>query len=436
MWNFLLDIDIVDPVFLWAWFILSAIAIIYLLFKKRTVGWFLTAIIVLILGAMIGASVLWVSVNLLDVFGGPVNEATWVWVPAAFAGILLAIFNLWGSRWWRKLIALLSIAVFAVTATLAINAAYGITPTLGAFLHISTATDAELPTPGPTDDADPAEPLYQRWTPPADLPKSGTTGLVPGGIPNTASGFPARPAQIYLPPAAQVEGAPALPLVIMMMGQPGDPDPGPTAQVLDEFQARNNGLAPIVLVVDQLGDPANDPMCLDSRLGKVETYLMSDVVPWARANLNVLQGAKYWTVAGYSNGGGCAAYFGAKYPEVFGNLLAISPVEWAGAERNDEVLQSVFNGDQAAYDAVKPADIMAAKAPYPDSVAIYTAGEADPTYTASAQHLADAATAAGMHVTLAIIPGADHGITGLDGGLEKGYEVLYPRLGLSAPAGG
>ena len=54
------------------------------------------------------------------------------------------------------------------------------------------------------------------------------------------------------------------------------------------------------------------------------------------------------------------------------------------------MLQSVFNGDQAAYDAVKPAHIMAAKAAYPDSVAIYTAGEADPTYTASAQHLADA----------------------------------------------
>ncbi|MGX5697971.1 encapsulin, partial [Agromyces soli] len=95
----------------------------------------------------------------------------------------------------------------------------------------------------------------------------------------------------------------------------------------------------------------------------VASAVASDVMPWARANLIVLQGAKYWTFAGYSNGAGCAAYFGAKYPEVFGNLLAISPVVWAGAERNDEVLQNVFGGDQSAYDAIKPATIMAAKAP-------------------------------------------------------------------------
>jgi hypothetical protein len=44
-------------------------------------------------------------------------------------------------------------------------------------------------------------------------------------------------------------------LVIMMMGQPGDPDPQYIAKILDAQAQKNNGLAPYVLVVDQLGDP-------------------------------------------------------------------------------------------------------------------------------------------------------------------------------------
>ena len=111
----------------------------------------------------------------------------------------------------------------------------------------------------------------------------------------------------------------------MMMGQPGDPDASFIGQVLDEYAARNDGLAPIVLVVDQLGDPTEDPLCLDTELGKVETYVMQDVVPWAKQYLDVLQGRQFTTVAGYSNGGECAAYFGAKYPEVFGNILVRLP---------------------------------------------------------------------------------------------------------------
>jgi enterochelin esterase-like enzyme len=186
-------------------------------------------------------------------------------------------------------------------------------------------------------------------------------------------------------------------------------------------------------VVDQLGDPTKDPLCLDTAMGRAETYIMQDVVPWAKQHLDVLQGRQYTTVAGYSNGGQCAAYLGAKYPEVFGNILAISPVEYAGAEQSDDVLRSVFGSVQAAYDAVKPANIMASKAPYPDTTAIFTAGENDPGFAPGAERLAAAAQAAGMTTTFFLVPEADHGVSGLNGGLEKGFEVLYPRLGLAAP---
>ena len=93
----------------------------------------------------------------------------------------------------------------------------------------------------------------------------------------------------------------------------------------------------------------------------------------------------------------------------------------------------MFNGDQAAYDAVKPANIMASKAPYPDTTAVFTVGENDAAFGPGAQRLADAALQAGMVTTFFSVPGADHGVSGLLGGLDKGFEVLYPRLGLSAP---
>jgi enterochelin esterase-like enzyme len=433
MLNLLLDVDIVDGPFPVVVFVLAGAAFLYLLARSRTLSWVFAAFSLLVVGALLGLGTLWVGVMLLDAFGGPIAEAAWFWVPAAFAGILLAIWNLWRSRWWRKLVAVLAIPLFAFAATLGVNAAYGIDRTLGDLLDIETAGPAPLPSPPATAEPDPADPLYLTWQPPADLPDAGATGLVPGGIPATNSGFEARPAQIYLPPAALVEDPPALPLVIMMMGQPGEPDPHFIAEVLDEHAADHAGLAPIALVIDQLGDPNTDPLCLDTVRGNVETYVMQDVVPWARANLDVLDAAKFWTVAGYSNGGECAAYFGSKYPEVFGNLLAVSPVEWPGAEHNADVLRDVFGGVQAAYDAVKPANIMASKTPYADSVAVFTVGEHDSAFGAGTKRLAEAAASAGMQTTFFAVPDAAHDAEALTAGLDEGFRILYPRLGLAAP---
>ncbi|WP_082600641.1 esterase family protein [Agromyces sp. Root81] len=433
VWDLIWELNVIDGPFVVAVYALAALVFVYLLFRGPGWAWVLTVVVLLIVGALIGVAVLWLAVNLFDAFGGPVDDSAWLWVPAAFAGITLAIWNLWHSRWWRKLIALLAIPLFSATAAFGVNAAYGLNPTLGSMFHVSTADTIDPPVPDPATIADPAEPLSLTWSPPPDMPVTGEIGIVQGGVPNTVSGFEARPAQIYLPPAALVADPPRLPLVVMMMGQPGDPDASFIGGVLDEFAAKHAGLAPIALVIDQLGDPAADPLCLDSELGEVESYVMQDVVPWAKQRLGVLQGPQYTTVAGYSNGGGCAAFFGAKYPEVFGNLLAVSPVEYAGAEHPDEVLAEIFMGDQFAYDLVKPANIMAAKAPYADSVAIFTVGEHDLAFVGGTERLADAATVAAMQTTLFLVPGADHDVAALTGGLEEGFAVLSPRLGLSAP---
>jgi enterochelin esterase-like enzyme len=220
--------------------------------------------------------------------------------------------------------------VFAVTATLGINAFYGLHPTLASFLGISLAPKVDLDPVQPHAPVQHQAPLWESWKPPADLPAEGTTAEVV--IPPKISGFASRPAGLYLPPAAQVPNPPALPLVVLMMGQPGTPDPQFIAAVLNNYASQHDGLAPIVVVADQLGDPYVDNLCLDSPLhGRPETFINRDVVDWARSHLHIIDDRKYWTIAGYSPGGQCAISFAAKYPSVWGNVLDISGEEYPGA---------------------------------------------------------------------------------------------------------
>lgn len=386
---------------------------------------------------------IWIVVDLQNTFGGPLDPGSYGWISVGFAGFCVGLRALFTFGGWSKIVPALGAILFLVSATLGINAAYGLTPTLASFLHISTSKIVVLPaftgaanppsSMGPTSGSTSGvAPLYVTWNPPADMPAHGVTGVIAGGIPNEVSHFPARPAEIYLPPAALVANPPALPVVVLMMGEPGDPNPTIIAQVLEVFAQKNRGLAPIVVVVDQLTLPTFDPLCLDGPRGNADTYVSKDVVPWIAANLNVSKDRRDWTFAGFSNGGGCAVYFGAKYPETWGNILDVSGIEFAGLTEQKAVLQEEFSGDQVAYDAIKPITIMATRN-YPDTVAIFTTGELDSQYGPGQEAVSKAAAAAGMSVTFKRLPGVAHNDTSLMLGLPIGFDVLFPRMGLSAP---
>jgi predicted esterase len=430
--NAILTLNIIDGPLIWVLFLLSAAIAICLLIRPVRLKWVLTALIGILGGGVIALGAVLI-VNASGAFGGPLPAQAELWIMATFAAVGLAVVSLWNSRWWRKIVAIVGIIVFGLTGTLAVNAYYGLNKTVAAFMGITVDNPQPLPTvdPSKTPTANPNEPLYQSWKPPAGMASVGQQSTQV--IPNTISGFQARPAGIYLPPAALVPNAPALPLVVLMMGQPGNPDTSYIADVLDSYAAQNNGLAPIVVVADQIGSPDQDPVCLDSaKYGNAETYITQDVVNWARKNLNVLQDPAHWTVAGYSNGGACAFKYGAEHPEIWGNVLDISGELYAGSENPATVQAQLFGGDAAAFDASKPASILASGAhTYPDTWGIFTSGSNDPVYVDEAQKASDAATAAGWHVTNYVIPGAGHVVDALNGGLQKGFEILYPRLGLS-----
>jgi enterochelin esterase-like enzyme len=423
----LLATDIVEGPVIVTVTVLAVAAAIVLLFRRPSRRWLWTSGIALATGLAIACSLWFVTVRLLNLWGGSLGIGNYLWIAATCCEVCLAVVNLWRSRVWRKVVAAVSIPLFLITGTLAVNASYGINRSLGNLIGVSTEKPIRLAPPAVASGYDPL--LWKHWKPPADLPAKGKVGTQI--IPNTLSGFRSRPAGIYLPPAALVENPPPLPLVVLLMGQPGNPDPLPVSLVLDEFAAAHNGLAPIVIVADQLGDPLQDPLCLDTdKYGKAETFLTKDVVGWAAAHLNIAQDHRFWTIAGYSNGGQCALSIGVKHPAVFSNIIDISGEEFPGAEHPDAVLKDVFGGDAKAYEAEKPFEIMKAHR-YPGMTAVFTAGDDDPAYRLVAAKAAALAESSGMNVDHIEIPGGGHGVKALTGGLEEGFRVLYPGLGLA-----
>lgn len=429
----ILTMNIVDSPFVGVVYTLGLGAFLFLALRRPTRRWIVTGVSALLAGSACAFLALW-FVDATDQFGVGLGVGTTIWVYVVFSAICLAIVNLWRSPAARKVVASASIVLFLVVGTVGINADFGLDRTVADLVGVSTQKPLKLPvaagpTPAPTLLAGGA--LWANWTPPKGMPAQGTTGTVV--IPNTASLFKSRPAGIYLPPAALVKDPPLLPLVIMLMGQPGNPDPSFQAPILNAYAARHNGLAPIVLVVDQLGSPSVDPLCLDTaKYGKAETFLTVDAVDWARAHLHVLQDAAHWTIAGYSNGGECALSLGTKFPQIWGNVLDISGEQYPGASRSAATLATVFNGNKAAYDAVKPLNLLGAHH-YPDTVGIFTVGSNDPRYIVQAKTVTAATHAAGWTTTYFEVPNGGHVLGALNGGLQEGYRVLYPRLGLSDP---
>ena len=113
--------------------------------KSRRRGQLLIPVAALAGGALAGAITLYVSEAWYNIFGLPLDPDTHAWVIATFAAVGAALANLVHTRWRRKLAALASALIFVATATLGINAAYGLNPTLGTLLGLSTGQHVALP---------------------------------------------------------------------------------------------------------------------------------------------------------------------------------------------------------------------------------------------------------------------------------------------------
>jgi len=382
------------------------------------------------------------QLNLFDVSLTPISRT---WVAGAFAVVGVAVVALIVG--WRRTVSFGLRPVALVAATTALLAgALGVNADFGQYTTVGSLTNASIAAPLPTSvlaiqkagapghaqrSAGSARPLW-RDAAAQGMPRHGLVGSVT--IPATVSHFPARAAYVYLPPAALVPHPVALPVLIMMSGQPGSPatviSSGRIAEVFDAFAASHDGLAPIVVAPDQLGAPDRNPMCVDGSLGASASYLTVDVPNWIRSHLTVQPSPDAWAIGGFSQGGTCSIQLGAAHPELFSAIIDVSGQL---APKNGGLTQTIavgFGGDAAAYRAALPEAVLARHAPYRGMVAVFGVGQLDARYGPVAARMSAAASAAGVQATEQVSPGTGHDWHTVQWVLTHGLGSVYVRLGL------
>jgi len=350
--------------------------------------------------------------------------------PVVAAVVLVALVAVglgFSATWWTRATATAS----APTATASAPSGAAVLATPAPVSHGGIPV-AEAPT---RTSAPVSRDLATTWTAPAGMPTHGR--LLRVEIPGTVSHFHARRALVYLPPAALTADPPHLPVAVLMSGQSRGAGPddvengGHITATIDALARTNRGLAPIVVVPDQLGPRSGNPMCVDGPLGDSRTYLQQDVPAWITSHLRVQAGAAAWTIGGFSQGGTCAIQIGAGDPARFGNLIDVSGEEAPSRGTLAKTIDEGFSGDAAAYRAAVPAAVLAAHAPYRASNGFFAVGHDDGAYGSVMPVMAARARAAGMHVATWVIPGAKHNWTTAGAGLAAGLAWLMPRTGLA-----
>ena len=359
-----------------------------------------------------------------------------LWFVAVFAGLGIAVVAIIRGGWGRRLLAVVASVVFILTGGLAINRDAGLFTTVRELLGRSQVVPLAMEGIHPASVPVSWNPvLYETWQPPVGMPVHGRYGSVE--IPGTVSGFSARPAIVYLPPAALVPNAPALPVVMLMSGQGPGAAPsnvvqaGRIIETLDRLAARNHGLAPIVVIPDQLGFATKNPMCLDGRFGRSDTYLTVDVPSWVRTHLPVQSAGKAWAVGGFSQGGTCSVQFAAKYPTLFRSFIDISGQLGPRLHSVEDTIARAFNGSVRAFDEAQPITIMQRMAPYPDSSGFIAVGASDRRYGPEAEKITAAAQQAGMNIQTLKVRASSHDWATGSVGLARGLDWLMPRIGLT-----
>ena len=412
---------------------LSLVALGAVVSRRPARRWSITFVVAGVAGACLGFAIAWYLGDVRDDFGVTLALSTRAWLAIGVAGIAVAGVSLWRARRWRVPVGIASIVLFALLAAVGVNATVGEFPTVGDALGSDGVRPLTLSNRPPSvHPSVSAKPLWQSWRGPTNLARTGTVGTVK--IPATVSHFSARRAVVYLPPAAIATNAPRLPVLIFLGGQPGSPQTvlsaGQLPEIVDAFADAHHGLAPIVVIPDQLGTPGANPMCLDSPLGKVATYLTVDVPTWIKSHLGVLSGPRNWAIAGFSEGGTCSIQLGTKYRSLFGNILDISG---QSAPLNGSVVHTIkvgFGGSTVAYDAASATSLLAAGAPFSTTLGIFVVGQNDTKYGQQSVVVERAARAAHMQVKSFLSPGTAHDWYTEQYGLRVGLPLLAERWGL------
>jgi S-formylglutathione hydrolase FrmB len=363
----------------------------------------------------------------------PMPPIVMVWVGLALIALSLAVIRWSSLRWPGRIAAIVAALLVVVVTAEQANAYFNAYPTLRAALGRSVSDTPFENVAAPVPDlvsAPPGGRLADVWRAPSGMPAKGTVSEV---VIPSSRGFGARPAWVYLPPAFLARPRARLPVLVLVAGQPGGTrdwiDAGQLPAMMDRFAQEHAGLAPVVVLPDDLGSMLANPLCLDSRLGNVETYLSVDVPDWIRSHLQVADEQRLWAIGGFSQGGTCALQLAVRRPTVYPNFVDISGQREPSLGNRRQTVERAFGGDNAAFARVNPMDLLAAQR-FPASAGMIVAGEHDRRYKPDATAVFEACRRAGMDMHWTELPGG-HTWAVWRPGLRHALPWLAHRLGLA-----
>jgi S-formylglutathione hydrolase FrmB len=399
-----------------------------LLARRFTAGWWVYIGVAAVVAGAVAVGLNYLVVNVLGLFPEPMPASVVGWLAVGAGAVVLLVGAMFRTNWRRKLLAVVCTGLVLTTVAAQVNLYFQEYQTVadlfaeepGAFAGSGGGSQSE------------STPVVERWS---GQPRTSQGQLATATIPGTLSGFVARDAYVYTPPAYSADNPPLLPVMVLVAGQPGTPGDwitgGTLPALLDTFAQAHNGLAPVAVVVDPNGSELGNTMCMDSNIAKADTYLSKDVPAWIAANLRIDTNPQHWTFAGWSFGGTCAVQMGTMHPDIWKSIVAFQAEREPalGPDRN-QTIATAFGGDEAAFDAKTPLTLMSTKT-YPDTWAYFASGSADPGFTAYLTELAAAATKSGMQVRTGITQGQGHSWGVPIDQMPKALAWLSPKLGFT-----
>lgn len=420
----------------WTVIVLGVLGAIFLLCRRERWWW-----IYVVPGVFIVSAVLaWIIGNTVaeSLFAAPLKTLDIIWIAVCIAAIGLAIGFMFRTAWWRKIVAVFAAIFVIAMGGNEINKSYAEYPRLGDLLGV--ASDQEISGPPPISSASttapvPTGPLVNTWKPTgANIPADGKGKVSQIEMPGTVSGFQPREGWVYYPPAYFADNAEPLPVLVLIHGQPGGPGDWQTGDrvqsAMNAYAAQHNGITPVVVMPDATGGSTDNPLCADSSLGKVDTFLSKDVPNAIRSQLRVQTDPKHWAIGGFSYGGTCALQMVTNHPDIYTSFIDISGEQEPTLGSRQQTVDTAFGGDASKFKAINPLDIMAAKK-FPQIGGWFIVGSDDGDFKGQQQKMYQAAKDAGMDVQYWEVAGAGHDWNVGSVGLDHAMPWLGQRMGIT-----
>lgn len=434
--DWLFDVRLVDGPVYWVSLALGLAGAGYLIAPPsgiRPRRWLLLVLAAAAAGFALVASVHWALINVFSVFPENIPDAVLLWVVPGVAALVLLVLRVPRSSWRSRAAGLAAALLVAALSAVQINAYFGLNRTVSDLFGTALARIPPLEQELMRQPGEPDGVALQEWTPQGEIPSGGA--LRRSVIPGEASGMETREAYIYLPPAYFAANRPALPVLVLVAGQPGGPADwltGGALQVhMDAYAGLHRGVAPVVVVPDPNGAQSANTMCMDSRIAQADTYLSQDVPQWIKSRLAVDTNHSKWAAGGFSFGGTCALQLGTRHPALFPSVLSFSgEAEPAIAKERQKTIEASFPGDPEAFNRQTPLAIMKQKR-FEGSALYLTAGQDDPEFVAYLRTLAAAGREAGFTVRAYEVEHTGHSWDTSSKRIADALDFLAERWGLT-----